>query len=188
MRSRAGYSLVHMLAAIAVIGLTAGATAQGMASLARQQGRATETVAAYRSERAIQLAVAETFQEARDYSSLSGGGGYVRVDCPGGSCEANILSSRGAFVLSLRTPGQPARTLVLPGPAGFRFFSGTEVSDRWPTARPYPGLTGMSLELTGEGESRPLAFLSATLRQPRDCEYDAVIRDCREVYPVAFND
>ena len=183
MKPKAGYTLVTMLAAIAVIGMTAAAVSNVLLNLSRNQGRASASLARMRTDTAIASAFVDAVPAGANYSTLSGGVGHLQLDCPGGPCEANVLSSHGRFVLALTHPGAGTETIDLAGPVQFQYQTTAGFSDQWPAQTPNASLSGIAL-VTHEAEGlRPLAVVRVRQRQPRDCEYDAVIRDCRRTNP-----
>jgi len=186
--SEAGYTLTETLAAMAVIGLAVGGFSLGMQALGAQQAAVGATVMKAQEVRAAQAWLERRLAEHAPYRShepgrLSGGADGFRFDCAAAApCAVEVAAdARGRRLQVFKGEGETV-SFRLPGEEATRFvYRGAgELATSWPPAAgPRQALRSISL-LQGEG-ARERAVFETRIRaeQPLDCQFDAVMQDCR---------
>lgn len=171
MNSKAGFSLVHVLAAISVLSLAVAVLGQTLTTLSRYQARSVTTLErtemASNAGRRLGLAI----DEITDLSLATGDNTYFSAHCREAVCRISIRGGIDAAELETNSgiaPISPGSTLEYQTTAGTR--------SNWPSPDPTESLVAIALVSDG----RPIAVARVREKQMRDCEYDAVIRDCRQ--------
>jgi prepilin-type N-terminal cleavage/methylation domain-containing protein len=186
--SEAGYTLTETLAALAVIGLAIGGLSLGMQVVGAQQAALGGVVLTAQSARAAEtwlerrLADAAPFR-AHEPERLSGDAEGFRFDCARAQpCAAGIVDDdRGRRLRLFAGEGEPL-TFRLADDAATRFvYRGAgDLLAAWPpTGGARQALSSVAL-LQGEGPAQRVVFETRIrIEQPLDCQFDAILQDCR---------
>lgn len=184
----AGYTLVEMLAALAILGLAMGGLAEGMAAIGRAQSGATSLLMTQRSWARANRDLSRLFQEQGPFQSgetpsLKGDATNLSFPCGAQKCSARLIGRKGDPVLEVSGADGWRDAVALPGQSGahFSYVDEEEQHPAWPP----PGDHGRRkvrsvMVLTGQSAA-PSSVAGARLwiEQPPDCAYDMIIADCR---------
>lgn len=186
--SEAGYTLTETLAAMAVIGLAAGGISLGMQVIGAQQGAVGATVLKAQEARAAEQWLERRFAEHGPFRShqaqqFSGGADGFRFACGAAApCDVRVVAGDdGPRLEVFRGIGATvAFRLPSDAPARFLYRGAGEAGATWPPAdAARQALRSVSL-LQGEaGHERVVFEVRVRTEQPADCQFDAVMQDCR---------
>lgn len=186
--SEAGYTLAETLTALAMVGLAMGGVAAGMQMIGRLQLSTSNVVAANQGVRATQARLEDLFRSGEPYRShegerFVGGPQLAQFDCGAAArCEARL--ERDGEAVKLRVTDANARahetSLATDGDARFVYQGSLSTSEVWPPLE--PGRQALRAVLViARPEAGETALLETRLwaEQPRRCDYDPILRDCR---------
>lgn len=186
--NEAGYTLAETLTALAMIGLAMGGVALGMQVIGRVQFSASQAVVAGQAVRSAQLRLEDLFLRGGPYRAhetdrFVGAAQRIAFDCGGAEpCKAELEPARRGF--KLRIKDHTGRTLEAPlagaSEPHFVYEGRAGVSLTWP-----PSAGGRealrTVSLISQSDDGEVALLAARLiaEQPRRCDYDPILADCR---------
>ena len=177
MTREAGYTLVEMLAALAVIGLAFGGLSAGSHILMRQQRSATSDVAVSEGLAATQAGLEKALGNVKSGDVLFADARRIEFACEADErCEAGDIA-RDDLMSSARVgPGRVA----VEAARGYRFhfWTATGLTPLWSSGSK-DTLIGVTLT-TAEARATPIAMVRLREEQAFRCEYDVVIASCRE--------
>lgn len=190
MSGEGGYVAADAVAALAVLGLALGGLTAGLFTLGRGERATATTLAESVSLRAATAELSRLLRDRGPFRSdaadgLAGAADRLDFDCGAGRCAARL--EPGRLVV---TDGEgTARTVRLPGSPALRFayVGSSGPADRWPPpalpppSPPWQVLKAVVVE-TAAGR-RPVFVGRLAVQQTFDCEFDAVIQDCRKAAP-----
>lgn len=186
--SEAGYTLVETLTALSMVGLAMGGVAAGMQVIGRQQLLASNVVAADQKMRAAQARLEDLFRRGEPYRSheadrFMGQSAAVQFACgAAATCEARLAPvAEGVQLHVMDAEGREHETpLAAEGGARFLYQGSLTTSAVWPPVEPGRQALRAVLVVT-PSETGEIALLHARLwaEQPRRCDYDPILRDCR---------
>jgi prepilin-type N-terminal cleavage/methylation domain-containing protein len=187
-----GYTLVEMLAAMAILGLAIGGLAESVHAIGRAQAHAAaalrEDQALGQARRSLErlLAAAGPFR-ADDPDAFDGGGRQLSFACGQARCAARLNGS----VLRVRGEAGAGADVPLPEGRRARFLyvdSRGRTSEAWPSPDPArldrpSRLAAVSIVAAGGPAAPALATAALLVDEPVDCAFDAVGGDCRKGAP-----
>lgn len=180
MTREAGYTLVEMLAALAVIGMAFGGLAAGSHILLRQQRNTTSDVATSEAFAATQASLEKVLSNVKSGDVLFADARRIEFACEaGGHCAPGDLA-RDDIVSSARVGA--GRVAVAPA-RGYRFLFWTAAGQTplW-SSESKNALAGVALT-EDTPRATPIALVRLREEQAFRCEYDVVIASCREPAP-----
>ncbi len=182
-----GYTLIEMLAALAIIGLAFGGLTMGVGVIGNAQ---SSLVAVLSHDQAVRTAQTEIEHillrhgayRAQDAAKFTGATDQFTFDCGGAEpCQVALEDeAKGLAVLVRRQGGVVDRAeLGKVGPARFLYQGSKGQSATWP-----PGGTDRqalkSIVLVRDADDqKPLFVAQAWLEQPLQCDFDVILQDCR---------
>ncbi|MGA0601540.1 type II secretion system protein [Caulobacter sp. KR2-114] len=179
--SEAGYTLVEMLAAVAMLGLafaglTAGARVIGATDL-RANGAAEQAARSLRVQNALDDLMAHQGPFLSDgRGGLNGSPAGFQFDCAAGACGAHLESSADGSWLVVRE-GAASKRYAAPQGGVFAYIDATGSNPTWPVNETRPqALTAIALTASG---SQPVAAVRLWTEEPKDCVFDAIAQGCR---------
>lgn len=182
-----GYTLAEMLAALAILGMAMGGLGLVVSLMARQNLAATRAHMRLVDDRAADRALTHWLVDL-DAETLRGDDRSLSAACGPATCSARLEVDKARTILTLKAGSGPARRLRL-GQRDLRFA----YADRqglvaaWP--RPDVVDEGGSedvlraVRLAAPGAAIPSAVARVWTREPRDCEFDAIVGACRAAAP-----
>ena len=182
-----GYTLAEMLAALTILGLAMGGLSLVVGLISRQQLTSNRIQARLAADRAVDQAL--TAWLAQDGAGdLQGDARRLSFPCAAAACAASLQAEGRRTLLILRSASGRARRLRLSNPAVRFSYGGDQGAvDAWPPAEISPasakGPTLRTVLLAAPRAAAPLAVVSISPREPRDCQFDAIIGGCRVVTP-----
>ena len=173
----AGYTLVEMLAALAVISMAFGGLAAGSHILLRQQRGASSDVATSEGFALAQRDLEAALGKVKTSDVRFADARRIEIACwVGESCEARTLAS-GEVVSSERVSAGQVAITAAPG-YRFAFWTATGRTPIW-SAESKDKLAGVTLT-SERPRATPIAVVRLREEQAFRCEYDVVIVSCRE--------
>lgn len=177
-----GYTLAEMLAALAILGMAVGGLGLVTNLIVRQQ-MAANGVSVHLSEgraadRALGLWLAE-----QDLATLNGNDQQVSAACGSTICFARLEADKARTVLIMQGRSRAERRLRLRQPRlRFGYSDSLGQVAVWPRPTSDEGeaksLTPQAIVLATENKA-PLAVARVWSREPRDCQFDAIVGACR---------
>lgn len=186
--SEAGYTLAETLTALTMIGLAMGGVALGMQVIGRQQLSASQTLAAGQASRTLQVRLEDLFRRGEPYRAheadrFVGGQAGFSFACGGAeACEAKLEAAEWGFKLSIKDHAGAVREARLAGAGAphFVYQGSATTSMTWPPATPErQALRAVSLVAHTKAGDVALLAVRLSAEQPRRCDYDAILKDCR---------
>jgi len=187
-----GYTATEALAALAIIGLAMGGLASGMQVIGRAQSAISATVVRAGSIRAASLRLDQLFADEGPFRSdqpanFQGDGAAFSFTCGTSRCGARL---QDASLVVTRQDGS-SQSVPLPADAKPKFLYGgsQQTTENWPPpplpspAPPWETLQFVTLGDAKSGQAAPLVVSRLWVQQPANCDYDAIIQDCRAVGP-----
>ena len=188
----AGYTLVEMLAALAILGLALGGMAESAHALRMlQTGAATDLSVEDGRARAMR-GLERVFDgqgpfRSDDPGGLAGGAAALHFDCGAAApCTAQLTRSAGAQQLLVRDRRGWSDAVRLPGLGEAHFVYGDQQgsSEAWP---PKPGrrrtLQTVALVSNTRRITMPVVVARLWREQAATCAFDPIVGDCREPDP-----
>jgi prepilin-type N-terminal cleavage/methylation domain-containing protein len=181
MSREAGYTLVEMLAALAVIGLAFGGLAAGSHILLRQQRGAASDVAMGEELATAQASLKAALAGVKHDDILLAEPRRIEIACRAGErCDPTPNSEEGGPVVVTRTGADhvaltPARGYVL------TYQTTAGAVTRW-AAGSRDSLTTITLT-ADKPRATPVAVVWLREAQAYRCEYDVIIAACRSAAP-----
>jgi prepilin-type N-terminal cleavage/methylation domain-containing protein len=183
-----GYTLVEMLAALAIVALAMAGLAEGARTIGRIEASATRTIGHDQALARAERGLARVFAGAGPFKSddrngLAGGSTNLTFVCGSGAqCAAGLIDQGGDEVLTLSGADGWTDAVRLPGvrQARFTYGDGRSRLDDWP-----PGgsrrerLRSVAIVATSASEPSPIVAVRLWAEQAADCQFDPVIADCR---------
>lgn len=158
--SEGGYTLVEMLAALAILGLSITATVAAVSMVGKLQGRAASTAASSEQSGALSSALETSFRGRGPFASAGAvplGGTATAIDFACGLTRCSLRYTGGARPrLEVMGPGE-RRRLSAPGGLAFRYLGSRTSGDHWPPDNPTDWQRLDAIELVDRG-ARPVAI------------------------------
>ncbi|SFJ79939.1 type II secretion system protein [Caulobacter sp. UNC279MFTsu5.1] len=182
-----GYTLAEMLAALAILGMAIGGLGLVVSLIARQQLTANRTHMQLLNGRAADRALTLWLADV-DAETLTGDSRSLSAACGLASCSALLEADKARTALILKGRLGPARRFRLrQRDVRFGYVADQGVVAGWPQ----PAVSGEeglketlhAVRLAAPGAAVPLAVARAWTREPRDCQFDAIIGACRVAAP-----
>jgi prepilin-type N-terminal cleavage/methylation domain-containing protein len=180
-----GYTLVEMLAALAIIGLAMAGLAESARALRLlQQGVLRSVQAQQAGERAgrdlQRLFASQGPFRSKNAAGLSGGRAKLEFPCAGGgSCGARLTTNGGTARLELAGDGW-RDVLALPASsASFVYVDAEGGAQDWPPSTSAPP-TLVALAVIATRGAQPIAQVRLWRDEAFDCQFDPIAVDCRE--------
>ena len=187
-----GYTLAEMLAALTILGLALGGLGLVASLIARQQLTANRIQMRLVDDRAADVALAQWLAEG-DAQTIHGNGVDLSLACGEATCSARLHADDRRTVLVLQgRSGQTRRLRLRQQDVRFGYVDGRGLVATWPRSDPSttsksPGYAERNVlgavVLSERGVATPLAVARAWTREPRDCQFDAIIGACRAKTP-----
>lgn len=184
-----GYTLAEMLAALAILGMAMGGLGLVVNLIARQQLASNRVSTRLMDDRAADGALALWLTE-QDSQTLNGDDRRLSATCGPTTCTARLEADEQRTVLILQARSGPARRLRLrQRDVRFGYLDARGAAAAWPRpdardedvqdAAPRAILLAAHAART----VAPLAVARVWTREPRDCQFDAIIGTCRTKTP-----
>lgn len=187
MTEDAGYTLAEMLAALAILGMAMGGLGLVASLIARQQLASNRVPTRLVDERAADRGLALWLAE-QDAATLSGDERGLSATCGAAICSARLEADRRRTVLILQARSGSTRRFRLRQPdVRFSYLDARGAVAAWP--RPDAGeddardAAPRAILLSVPKAAAPLAVARVWAREPRDCQFDAIIGACRTKTP-----
>ena len=190
--SQAGYTLVEMLAALAIVGLAmTGAAESAHALKVLQDGAVSDLgrdAGLVQARRALERLVAGEgpFRE-NDPARFVGDARKLRFECGASEpCTGELLATRDEIWLKIRDRHGWSGQVLLPGLQNARFlYADVDGTGRvWPTGiQGRADLTEVILATDLAQGTKPVAVARLWNQQQVRCDYDPIIVDCRDLAP-----
>lgn len=185
-----GYTLAEMLAALAILGMAVGGLGLITSLIARQQLAAGRISTRLVEERAADRALAQWLAD-QDAETLSGDDRRLSATCGTAGCTARLEVDKQRSVLVLQARAGPARRLRLrQRDVRFGYVDARGATAAWPRSEAAEGdilnAAPRAVLLTVRartGAAAPLAVARVWTREPRDCQFDAIVGACRTQTP-----
>lgn len=176
MTDDSGYTLVEMLAALAVIGMTFGGLSAGISVLARNQTAATTRIGSSENLIASQASLEAALTWVKSGDILAGTTRRLELKCSRGDrCEAAGGLKDGPVSL-IRTGGDRVEGIAATG-YDFGYVTSGGLAQTW-SAEGDDRLLAIVLRSNLSGAA--VAVMRFRQEQSFRCEYDVVIASCRE--------
>lgn len=182
-----GYTLTEMLAALAILGLAMGGLGLVVSLMARQQLTANRAHMRLVDDRAADRALTH-WLAGLDAETLNGDGRSLSASCGLATCSARLEIDGARAVLILKARSGPARRFRL-RQRDVRFA----YADRQGDLAAWPRTDGVdqggsenvlrTVRLAASDVAVPSAVARVWVREPRDCQFDAIIGACRVATP-----
>lgn len=179
-----GYTLVEMLAALAIIGLAFGGLAESSRVVGLLESQASRYAQALAADSAAQEALSDALRDAGPFRStgeggFSGSGREFSFNCGSGlRCGAQLEDKgRGTTLLTYRGGGAVAHVPVS-SDSEFTYSDDLGRTVEWPHGNASVSTTLKSLSLVGSAQ-RPIATVRFVVDEARGCEFDVVAQACR---------
>jgi prepilin-type N-terminal cleavage/methylation domain-containing protein len=174
-----GYTLAEMLAALAILGMVMGGLGLVANLIARQQLASNRIHMRLVEDRAADRALTVWLAE-QDFETLRGDDRRLWAACGQTMCSARLEPDKQRTVLILQARSGPARRLRLRrNDVRFGYLDGDGAVAAWPRS----GATTGAVLLTAHDRAVPLAVARIWAREPRDCQFDAIVGACRVKTP-----
>lgn len=178
-----GYTLAEMLAALAILGMAMGGLGLVANLIARQQLASNRIHMRLVDDRAADQALT-SWLDQQNVATLRGDPRALSATCGSATCEARLEADKRRTVLVLRGRSGPVRRLRLrQQDVRFGYVDGGGVADAWPrvavTTADAQDEVPRAVRLTAPGAAAPLAVARVWVREPRDCQFDAIVGACR---------
>ncbi len=183
----AGYTLVEMLVALAVVGMTAAGLAEGAHVMTRIQGQTTTALRRERATMALQSRFTQflngrgPFGSSDGEAGLQGSADELSFPCGEETCTAQLIAAPAGLSLDLGLEDGSHSSLVLPGVTGgsFAYDDGKAQRSDWPPSDAGLRLRSVTIMAGFEPDQRPLVVASLDIAQAPDCEFDPIVKACR---------
>lgn len=180
-----GYTLAEALAALAILGLAIGGLGVVVSLIARQQLAAVRLHDRLADARAADRAL-DRLTAGADPGDLTGDADDLSFACGQIRCAATLRPAgrRTLLILRDRTGGERRLRLRDQG-LGFRYVGPRSAVEAWPEAagRDEAAAEPPRAIVLRAQEGRALAVTRLWRREPRDCQFDAVVGACRTAAP-----
>ena len=181
-----GYTLAEALAAVTVVGLALGGMSLAVTTIAGQQRRIETAHRGLAAQGAADLALQRLLDGQGPFGlasdpSFSGSASALTFACGAATCRASIEDGRRGSVLIVSRAGDAVERRPL-AMASARFASVDEAGEtlaRWPAG----GGRLRAVMIRRGGAGRAVAHARLDVDEGRDCQFDAVIGECRETAP-----
>ncbi|KQY96876.1 hypothetical protein ASD21_22980 [Caulobacter sp. Root1455] len=182
-----GYTLAEMLAALAILGMAMGGLGLVASLIARQQLASSRVSTRLIEDRAADRALTLWLAE-QDALTLSGDDRRLSATCGEAACSARLEADKRRTVLILQARSGPARRLRLrQRDVRFGYLDSRGAAAVWPRSDRREGdardAAPRAILLVAKGANAPLAVARVWTREPRDCQFDAIIGACRTKAP-----
>ena len=182
-----GYTLAEMLAALAMLGMAMGGLGLVASLIARQQLASNRIHVRLIDDRAADRALT-LWLDQQDARTLSGDAHVLSATCGESACEARLKVDKQRTVLVLSGRSGPTRRLRLrQRDVRFGYVDSKGEVAAWPRADVSEVKAEEAIlravRLTASGATAPLAVARIWPREPRDCQFDAIIGACRTRTP-----
>ncbi len=182
-----GYTLVEMLAALAIIGFALSGLLESLNAIRLAQAGAVRGVSEAQNLARARRDLGRLFQgqgpfRSDDKAGLTGDAGMLTFVCGKGSCTAKLVADGKDSRLVLAGPAGWVDTAPLPGVSAARFVyvDAKGQMDAWPQADEQPRMLASVGVLAGPGENAAaLASTRLWLDEAPDCQFDPIAQDCR---------
>jgi hypothetical protein len=188
--NNAGYTAAEALAALAILGLAIGGLTSGMEVIGRAQSATTSTLSHANAIRTARRSLGQLLARGGPFRSdrpedFHGASDGFDFSCGAVRCSAHI---DGAQILIANADGTTS-VVTLPANAKLQLvYSGSfGVSDVWPPpmapppAPQWQALQSVTIADARTGQASPVAVVHLWAQQAANCDFDAIIQDCRSV-------
>lgn len=182
----AGYTLAEAVAALTILGLALGGLGLVVGLIGRQQMAATRSHGAAKQARAAEHALERLVQDQGPVTpggqqGFTGKATALLFTCAARVCAARLeATSKGVRLIVTGPDGVTTTTRLKEASVQFSYTDALGSTDQWP--RPNGG-TLRAIVLRRDPSTPPLAMARIWLQEPRDCQFDPVIKACREEAP-----
>jgi hypothetical protein len=187
-----GYTATEALAALAIIGLAVGGLTSGMQVIGRAQSATSSTVAHAAAIRTTSVKLDQMLANQGPFRSdhpeaFNGDGTGFKFPCGAGLCGARVQDA--TVVVNLENG--VSQSIPFPAGAKPRFLYGgsQDTTEAWPPpppppdAPPWQTLQFVTVRDTRSGRAAPVVVSRVWVQQRADCDFDAIIQDCRGAHP-----
>lgn len=172
-----GYTLVEMLAALAVIGLAFGGLSAGVSVLGRHQISATKRIVSGEDLAAAQAGLEAALSTVKIGDILSGNGRRLEISCATGA-QCNATGNPDGVPVSVVRAGGDRVSAIAANGYSFAYMTSVGPAPTWSSAGD-SALFAVVLQTKASG-NQPVAVMRLRQEQAFRCEYDVVIASCRE--------
>ncbi len=185
--SEDGYTLVEMLAALAIIGFALSGLLESLNAIRLTQAGAARGVNDAQSLARARRDLGRLFQgqgpfRSDDKAGLTGDAGALAFACGKGRCTARLVADGKDSRMMLAGPEGWTDTAPLPGVAAARFVyvDAKGQIDAWPPVDQHRRMLGSVAVLAGPGgDAAAVASTRMWLDEAPDCQFDPIAEDCR---------
>jgi prepilin-type N-terminal cleavage/methylation domain-containing protein len=180
-----GYTLVEMLAALAIIGLAFGGLLETTRVLGHAQGAALSMEADAWDRGIAERAVARLVADggpflAHGAGGFTGGPQGFSFDCNAGErCGVAVEAGTQGTVLDVLAGGRRVVAVRLPGGAHLVYADASGSSDNWPLDNTSPRALSSIALLASDIGTGPFAAWAVPVEEPPGCVFDVVAQACR---------
>ena len=186
--STEGYTLVEMLAALAIIGFAFGGLLESLNAIRLAQAGAVRGVSEAQSLARAKRDFARLFDGQGPFGSdarpgLAGDRAGLTFDCGGTRpCSAKVSPEGDGSRLELHGPSGWSDTAVLPGlrDAKFVYTDADGQLEAWPASVKRRRLASVVLTAGDPAKPATIASTRLWLDETPDCQFDPIAADCRE--------
>jgi len=176
-----GYTLVEMMAAVAIISLAMVGLAEGLHVIGASQARTSDAIrhgARMReADQRLEALLSNAGPFARDNTSrFAGTSDAFSFNCGPSRCAASLSPLPAGIALRIDAPDGPSETIITARQARFEYEGVRRSGAHWPSDDPRPDRLARLSLLADDG---PVASVRLWTQQPRRCEFDPVILACR---------
>lgn len=178
-----GYTLAETLAALTILGLALGGMGLVVSLIGRQQLAATRAHNAVMAGHAAQDALERLAGNQGPFTSggrhtFTGQPRQLSFPCADSSCWARLEpTGKHQRLIVMGADGVVTATRLRQASAQFSYTDALGATDHWPRIH---GGALRAIGLYGDNSSAPLAVARIWRQEPRDCQFDGVIKACRE--------
>ena len=188
-----GYTLVEMLAALAILGLAMAGLAESLNAIRTIQGAAVRAIGGDRTLARAELDLTRLFDGTGPFRSgdtnpgLTGSATRLDFDCAAKTrCGAQIVNGGGDVDLVVEGRNGWTDTVPLTGVRDARFLydDGPDRLGAWPLPPDHHGnLSAVAVLARGPAGETPVAAARLWIQQVSNCAFDPIIEDCRTPSP-----
>ncbi len=158
-----GYTLVEMLAALAIVGLAMTAAVEAVGAVGRLQRQASQGVAAAEGVAASSAELDHLLADAGPFPSaggpvLSGDTAGFAFTCAAARCGARLGPAAGRVALQALDHGARRRFVLPVRAAGFRYIGERTAEDHWPPDNPTNWQRLKAIAIVSPPGSTPVAI------------------------------
>ncbi len=182
-----GYTLVEMMAALAMIGLAIGGVAESAHAVKLIQTATVRSLGQDQTLARAQRGLARLFESEGPFRSddavaFTGGAAAFDFDCGAPArCGASLSPHGDDTTLTLAGPGGSHDRVVLRGLRGASFAYHDLEGQRaaWPPSGQRRSLRSVTLASASSPQATAIATARVWVEQAPDCAFDPIMEDCR---------